>query len=232
MSLLEQAISELQGEDRTTLYLNEERVRRAYGNIGVVGGDQQTLSAQSTKEGSLGFAGIFGGKYQRVSGDEILIDIGKSPELMAMMIETFHKTTDQLLELHQMKLHKEDPPSEGRVVKFVGDSHITEFFQENVTAETAGLSERLARIVDTERNVQKEDRERREKDSRLFAWTAPGELTLASIALWQWADPYAGEWSHATQRKNPKGILGRVESLQEDVVFITPLWIWHVAYTL
>jgi hypothetical protein len=143
---------------------------------------------------------------------------------MAIMVETHFRISGQLLEMPDQLFRRD-----ARLIKYVGESYLTED-DEEVTAETTGLSDNLARIVEKERHDQQNRMKKWADDPRMLVWSAAGEPNLASIALRTWAEPYGGYWASEYSLMNPKGILGSIESEKNGIVFITPLWIWHVTH--
>jgi hypothetical protein len=224
VSRLEQAVSELQNEERITLYLNEGRVKRAYDRIGE--GDQLTLIDQFTRGGEAGILGWFKAQLSNTRGHQALIQVNEKPELMAIMVETHFRISGQLLELPDETFRRD-----ARLIKYVGESHITENDQE-VTAETTGLSDALAQVVKEERDRQV-DRQKKWKaeDPSMLVWTTAGQPALASIASWEVVNKTEDlyNWYSGYHLRNPLGITGSREEEKSGIVFITPLWIWYQA---
>ena len=227
MSLLEQAISELQSETRATLYLNEQRIRKAYDSIGV--GHQLTLSDQLTRGGELGVLSFFKGKLENASGHQALMLISDRPELMAIMVETRNKIDGQVLELH-----KEGFRRNTEFIKYVGESRLVKRNQD-VTAETTGLPDSLARTVKEQRIAQQNEAsewdDEQEKEPETIVWTAAGKPALSSIVPHEGAKEFKNNWMSFHHLENPKGILGTFETEKDGIVFLTALWIWRVVYT-
>src|SRR5215211_1865038 len=119
MRRLEQAVSELQNEERITLYLNEERIKRAYDRIGE--GDQLTLIDQFTKGIEGGILGWFKAQLSSMRGHQALIQVNEKPELMAIIVETHVRTSGQLLEMPDETFRRD-----ARLIRYVGESYITE----------------------------------------------------------------------------------------------------------
>lgn len=224
MSTIEQAISELHREDRTTLYLNEKRIKESYDLIGEP--DQLTIINQLSKGGEAGILGWFKLQIQNLRGDQALKQISDSPLLMAIIVETHFKISGQVL-----KLPDEPFRRDARLIEYVGESRITEYDQD-ITAETTSLSDALAQVVKQERDKQ-QDRMKKwtTNDPNMFVWTAAGEPALASVAAWRWVTETDNldSWASAYHLQDPKGILGSLEQEKGGVLFIRPLWIWHVA---
>ena len=226
MSKIEQAVSELQSEDRTTLYLNEKRVKESYDLIGEP--DQLTIINQLSRGGEAGILGWFKLQLQNLRGDQALKQISDSPLLMAIMVETHFKISGQVL-----KLPDEQFREGARLIEYVGKSHIMEVDQE-VSAETTGLSDDLAQVVKQERDDQQERMKKcKSNDPSMFVWTAAGVPALASIAAWRWVleTDNLDNWASGYHLQNPKGIIGSLEREKRGIVFIRPLWIWHLAHS-
>jgi hypothetical protein len=145
---------------------------------------------------------------------------------MAIMVETHFRISGQSLNLPDETFRRD-----ARLIRYVGESHITENDQD-VTAETTGLSDALAKVVKEERDRQV-DRQKKWKarDPSMFVWTAAGQPALASIASWEVVtntqNVDVGYWYSGYHLKDPKGIIGSREAEKSGIVFITPLWIWY-----
>jgi hypothetical protein len=222
---IEQAISELKGERRLTLYLNEERVKEDYDSI--LGPDQRTVINHLTKEVGGGISAWFAKIQAKISGtmgSESQKQFSESPLLMAVIVEAHYRRLHQLLRLPNGESRQEDT----RLIKYVGESHVTENDQD-VTAETTGLRDDLAQVVKEERDRQVDRRIRwKASDPSVFVWTTAGQPALASIGAWEMVTKahYVHYWYRGLHRKNPLGILGSREDEKSGIVFITPLWIW------
>lgn len=213
MSKLEQAISELQREVRTTLYLNEKRIKESYDLIGEP--DQFTIINQLTRGGEAGILGWFKLQIQNLRGDQALKQISDSPLLMAIMVETHFKISGQVLKLPDEQFRRD-----ARLIEYVGESHIVEGDQD-ITAETTGLSDALAQVVRQERDKQQDRMKKWTKnDPSMFVWTAAGEPALASIAAWRWVveTDNLDSWASGYHLQHPKGIIGSLEREKRGIV--------------
>lgn len=218
-SIIDRAISQLR-EHRHTLYLNHDLIKRDYDVIG--GMDGSSISREYGADFRMGLpnwvAQVFGtlsGKKGRTEQK----DLSKSPELMALVLESHYELTGNLLELPDSAFSRE-----AELIRYIGNGYITGP-KESITAQSTGLSSELAKVVQAEREEQQrgfEDLD--EDDPATVVWTAQGNPSLASIAHRKWVKPYSGTF--VSSRRFVRGILGRFESETADIIFLSPRWIW------
>jgi hypothetical protein len=224
-SNIDQIISRLRGELRETLYFNERRITRYYTRISEQ--DQLVIIDHLTKAKDE-LPHWIEKAVQDHRRNQALEQISSSPDRMAVLVEIYNEATGKLLKLPDEEFRQNAP-----LIKYVGDSRITEVTQ-HISTETTGLSDALAQAVQKERNTQEERMKRYVDDprsARMFAWTVAGKRNLASIALWDQTQPYVGNWASGFHLQNPKGILGHLEEERDNIVYIAPHWIWHVTRT-
>lgn len=202
---------------RTTLYLNEDRVKQWFDQLG--GDDEEGTSNEIGSQISAGlpnwlanFAGAISGKKGRSNRKQI----SKSPVLMAVGVEHYLRVRKLLLELPTESYRKT------KWIKYTGKSCVTTP-KENIIQLNAQLEPSQAEVVHDHRVRQEERLKLKNPKATTLVWTAPGNPCFASIANMEWVniDNLASDYYH------PAGIFGDFESKDDEVIFIRPCWIWY-----
>lgn len=217
---LERTLLEFE-KPRTTLYLNNKRVKDIFDQIG--GKDESSISRELAGEVGAGvpawLASIVG-KISGKKGQDEKKQIADSPPLMAAMLESYFRRSRKLIDLSNEKFWKAE------WLKYVGESCIT-MPDDDVTTINAGLPAHLSQVIQTERERQQRIIRYEKEDAKTIVWTSAGEPYLASIADTRWVN----FTNMASDYYARMGVFGNFESQIENVVFISPLWIWYETIT-
>lgn len=207
------ALSETK-EPRATLYLNEKRVDELYqlkaGAISEIVRNSNIEAKLSAK-----LLDLFGGDFATSRG--ITGNINVTPILKAILLEYEAKQSGQLTDVSYA-----EPQKQGLIV-YIGQGLLL-FEDQAVSKETIPWRDTLLNTIQVERIRQEKILQRSDPDLKTLMWVGRGKSQhLASVISSRWFQ-YENAASYMFP---PYGILGRIEREIENILFISPLWIWH-----
>jgi hypothetical protein len=193
---------------RVSVYQNEKRVGELYSQrVGSISHFELAHETGAEFESTLlGFLGI------KFAGSKVLTSEHELSTLQkAWLLEEVEREREGL----------RDPDDDGLVpgdlLAFAGDSRIV-LPHEAVTHETSGFVSEVARVVETRRLSQAAV-----LGSVVVLASQTNRRWLASIASSQFVTDLGHLCSYSS---GPYGLLGRVEHLQDPLLFVSPIWIW------
>jgi hypothetical protein len=218
---------------RTRLHLDEDRIGDAFQQLS---GDIHDLVTTKKIGFKLGIESIFRADYDRST------EIGANRKLLfinkAILIEYYAREKGLLIDLYNRQVDEAENADDVNIVRFEGKCHLTRPGK-SVSPEDSGLRPDVAKKIQNERMRQEEDMKEDIKSSSedqdsseeintlTGVWTATiGRTNLACIALW------AKRNRPAINSLPPKfngtiGISGTLEQEIDDIVFVSPFWIWR-----
>jgi hypothetical protein len=204
----------LSGRPRITLYLSHPKIEQLY----VQSTGQVSEFVRSGKEAgkiSASILKLLGAEYSEERGLSARISL--TPMLQAVLIENVAREGHQLVDLSV------EPPTKGQLLVYVGPASLT-LMDDPIDQVQTGFQPGACEIVSSERLAQ--EKILRFKDDRIrtivLTFQSRGKA-MASIASTEFVE--LGLLASYCQSAE-YGIMGRLERTIEEVVFISPLWIW------
>ncbi|MCD6274050.1 MAG: hypothetical protein J7K30_14695 [Deltaproteobacteria bacterium] len=199
---------------RAPLYLNGDSLNLIFPQyVGAISG--LVRSGKLGAEVSASLLNFFGSK---LSAEEVLsATVDLSPTVKGVLIEAHARDSNDLVDLTS------SDPKQDTWLTYIGDAKFIRRDQ-ILTQEYCSFSPSIVETIQKERELQEQDLKEEDESIKTTLWLAESRgYILASIASTKGiiSNVFA---SYA--RKVPQGILGRLERMEESVVFVAPFWIW------
>ncbi|MGA1841616.1 MAG: hypothetical protein ACMUIU_13420 [bacterium] len=199
---------------RAPLYLNNEKIGFFFSQKL---GDLSNLVASKKlgSEISASLLKIIGSKVDSESGLEATIQL--SPVIKAILLEAQAREAKELLDLAK------HAPRQNSWLVYIGPGRFV-IWNQKISHENSGLDEATAKVIQKEREDQEKMLRFWNDKIRTVVWLANAKgRTIASIASTDWIN---GNLFASYVGAPIQGILGRYEKKIEDIVFVSPFWIW------
>ena len=202
-------VLEVSKTSRESLYLNEKRINQLFRDK-VARINNIITNEELGPEFSAGLSGFLGIKISGKKGISHNLDI--SLDEKALLIEVFEKERGNIHAVDDKDIQK------GALISFVGKSQIT-LDTQDITSETSMLPQSLAETLQKIRDFQNKG-----SKEGTMVWSSKSNKYLASICYMESIIDPGLAYSYFQGRY---GILGTKENELDDLLTISPRWIWY-----